>query len=145
MSPRFRRPFCNRMNAGRSTLSLSPRIFRCGDPDIGQTLDLIYEPLSRGGLFTQLDLSHIIRTAALYPKGSPTVVVEGMAMSPIEVTLSGMVMEVRLLQFRKALSPMEVTPSGMVMEVSVSQEVNAYSPIVLTLSGMVMVCRLLLP
>ncbi len=37
------------------------------------------------------------------------------------VTLSGMVMEVRLLQERKASRPMLVTLSGMVMEVRAVQ------------------------
>ena len=39
------------------------------------------------------------------------------ALSPMLVTLAGMVMEVRLLQPSNAQLPMLVTPSGMVMEV----------------------------
>ena len=41
------------------------------------------------------------------------------------VTLSGMVMEVRLLQSEKALPPMLVTLSGMVMEVRLVQPLKA--------------------
>ena len=36
-----------------------------------------------------------------------------------------MLMEVRLLQFQKALSPTEITPSGMVMEVKLLQSTKA--------------------
>ena len=40
------------------------------------------------------------------------------------VTLSGMVMEVKLVQFKKAKLPMLVTLSGMVMEVRLVQPEN---------------------
>ena len=40
----------------------------------------------------------------------------------MEVTESGMVMEVRLLQPEKAYPPMEVTESGMVTEVRLLQK-----------------------
>ena len=47
------------------------------------------------------------------------------AESPMEVTLSGMAMLVRLGQYRNASSPMEVTLSGMVMLVRLLQPWNA--------------------
>ena len=40
------------------------------------------------------------------------------ALIPIDVTLLGMVIDVRTLQFAKALSPMDVTLLGMVIDVS---------------------------
>ena len=42
------------------------------------------------------------------------------------VTLSGIVMLVRLLQYSNALSPMLVTPSGIVMLVRLLQPRNAF-------------------
>ena len=57
------------------------------------------------------------------------------------VTLSGMVMLVKEVQYSNAESPMLVTLSGMVMLVKASQERNALSPMLVTLSGMVMLVK----
>ena len=54
------------------------------------------------------------------------------ALVPMEVTLSGMVMLVRLVQPQKAPS-MEVTLSGMVMLSRLVQSEKAYSPIPVTI------------
>ena len=51
---------------------------------------------------------------------------------PMEVTLSGMVIDFRFWQPIKASSPMEVTLAGMVMEVK-PQPSKAQGPIVFTL------------
>ena len=61
---------------------------------------------------------------------------------PSEVTLLGMVIEVRLLQPSNALSPIEVTLLGIVMEVRLRQFLNAMNPIEVTPSGMVIEERL---
>ena len=53
------------------------------------------------------------------------------------VTLFGMVMEVRLVQPRKALLPMLVTLFGMVTEVRPLQPEKAEPPMLVTLPGMV--------
>ena len=50
------------------------------------------------------------------------------APNPMLVTLSGMVMPVRLLQFRKAYSPMLVTLSGMVMLVNSVLPIKRWHP-----------------
>ena len=55
----------------------------------------------------------------------------------MEVTLSGMVTEVRPLQPEKARSPMEVTLLGIITEVRPLQDWKAYWPMVVTLSVMV--------
>ena len=49
------------------------------------------------------------------------------------VTPSGILMAVRLVQFKKALLPIEVTPSGMVMVVRLRQPLKALLPIEVTL------------
>ena len=54
------------------------------------------------------------------------------------VTLLGIVIEVRELQFLKALSPMLVTLSGIVIELRNSQEPKAPSPMQFTL---LVVCK----
>jgi hypothetical protein len=59
------------------------------------------------------------------------------AISPIDVTLAGMLTLVRLVHLRNALSPIEVTPEGMVMLVRLQQSKNALSPIEVTPLGMV--------
>ena len=59
------------------------------------------------------------------------------------VTLSGMVILVRLLQLEKALYPMLVTLFGMVILVRLLQLSKAESLMLVTLSGMVMLVRLL--
>ena len=51
----------------------------------------------------------------------------------MEVTLSGMVMDVREEQYSNAQGPMEVTLSGMVMDVRKWHYENARSPIEVTL------------
>jgi len=60
---------------------------------------------------------------------------------PISVTLSGIVMFVRLLQPLKADLPMTVTLSPMVMLVRLAQKEKALSPMLVTLSGIVMLVR----
>ena len=57
---------------------------------------------------------------------------------PIDVILSGMVIEVSPPQLLNALFPIVVTLLGMVIEVSPLQLLNALFPIVVTLLGMVM-------
>ena len=52
---------------------------------------------------------------------------------PIEMTLSGMVIEVKLLQYLNASDPIEVTLSGIVMEVRLVQRMNAQLLISVTL------------
>jgi drug/metabolite transporter (DMT)-like permease len=64
------------------------------------------------------------------------------ALFPIEVTLSGMIMLVRFWHPENALSPIEVTLSGMIMLVRFWHPENALSPIEVTLEGMVMFLRL---
>ena len=54
------------------------------------------------------------------------------------VTLSGIVMLVRLLQLKKVCSPMLVTPSGIVMLVRSLQSEKASSPMLVTPFGIVM-------
>ena len=56
---------------------------------------------------------------------------------PIDVTLSGMVTDVKPLQSRKAELSIDVTLSGMVTDVKPLQPWNAEPPIDVTLSGMV--------
>jgi len=51
------------------------------------------------------------------------------------VTLSGMVMEVRLMQLAKALYPMLVMLSGMLIAVRLVQPQNASALILVTVSG----------
>ena len=63
------------------------------------------------------------------------------AYSLIPVTLSGIVMLVRLLQPRNTNLPIFVTPSGIVMLVRLLQPSNALSPISVTLFGIVMLVR----
>ena len=58
------------------------------------------------------------------------------------VTLSGMVMLVRLVHKANASPPMVVTLSGMVILVRLVQLENAATPMLVTLSGMVMLVRL---
>ena len=55
----------------------------------------------------------------------------------MEVTLFGMVMEVRPLQYRNAELPMEVTLLGIVIDVSPLQPWKAYALISVTPLGMV--------
>ena len=64
------------------------------------------------------------------------------AQLPMVVTLSGIVMLVRLLQPAKAETPMLVTQSGIVMLVRLMQEEKAITPILVTPSGIVMPVRL---
>ena len=54
------------------------------------------------------------------------------ALSRILLTLDGIVILVRLLQFLKAYSPILVTPSGIVMLVMLLQFSNAFFPILST-------------
>ena len=54
----------------------------------------------------------------------------------------GRMMEVRLLQPKKAFSPMLVTLLGMVIEVRLSQPKKAQFPMLVTLLGMVIERRL---
>ena len=61
------------------------------------------------------------------------------------VTLVGMVMLVRLLQFWNAQSPMIVTLFGMVMLVRLLQFRNAPAPMLVTVSGIFILVRLLHP
>ena len=63
------------------------------------------------------------------------------ALSPIDVTLLGIVMLVRLAQLSNALFPIEVTLSGIVMLLRLRQLLNVLSPIEVTLSGIVMPVR----
>ena len=64
------------------------------------------------------------------------------APTPIEVTLLGMLIEVRPLQPENArISPIEVTLLGMVIEVRLLQSQNALSPIEVTLLGMLIEVR----
>ena len=51
---------------------------------------------------------------------------------PMDVTLLGMVTEVRAVQDENAESPMDVTPSEMVKEVREVQDWNAEFPMVVT-------------
>ena len=55
------------------------------------------------------------------------------------------VMLVRLLQSRNALSPILVTLLGIVMLVRLLQPMNALRPMLVTLSGIVMLVRLVQP
>ena len=64
---------------------------------------------------------------------------------PILVTLAGIVMFVRLVQFSNAQPPMLVTLSGIVMLLRLTQPLNVDSPILVTLSGSVMLSRLVQP
>jgi hypothetical protein len=59
------------------------------------------------------------------------------ALSPIEFTLSGIVTDVRLLQFIKAKVPIEVNEEGKFTEINFSHPLNVFSPKVSTPSGMV--------
>ena len=62
------------------------------------------------------------------------------------VTVSGMVMDGKLLQPENVLSSILVTPSGITMgDVKLEQPLNANLPMLITLSGMVMDGRLLQP
>ena len=56
-------------------------------------------------------------------------------MEPIEVTESGIVIDVSPVQYKNALSPIEVTESGIVIDVSPEQTANAMEPIEVTESG----------
>jgi hypothetical protein len=56
---------------------------------------------------------------------------------PIDLTLPGITIEVRLLQSQNALLPMDVTLSGMVTDVKVLQFLKTFSPMALTPSGMI--------
>ena len=61
------------------------------------------------------------------------------AFSPMLVTLSGIVTEVKPVQPSNALAPMLVTLSGIVIGVKLVQSLNAFSPMLVTVSGIVMV------
>ena len=65
------------------------------------------------------------------------------AFSPMLVTLSGIVMLVKLLQLANAYAPMLVTLSGIVMLVKLLQPLKVELPILVTLSGIVMLVKLL--
>ena len=65
------------------------------------------------------------------------------AKSPIVVTLSGMVVEVRLEQAMKAQPPMLVMASGMVIEARLLHPENVQPSMLVTASGMVIEVRLL--
>ena len=60
----------------------------------------------------------------------------------MEVTLSGIVILVRLLQYSNADLPMEVTLSGIVILVRLLHKENALSPMEVTLSGIDILARL---
>ena len=60
------------------------------------------------------------------------------ALLPIDVTLFGIVIEFRDEQPINAAYPIDVTPFPMVIEDNDVQSLNAYSPIEVTLSGIVM-------
>ena len=60
------------------------------------------------------------------------------AESPMLVTLSGIVTEVKPVQPSNALAPMLVTLSGIVIGVRLVQSLNAFSPMLVTVSGIVM-------
>ena len=64
------------------------------------------------------------------------------ALPPIKVTLSGIIILVRLLQKAKAPSPIEVTPSGTFTFVKFEQPWKAPSPILVTLSGICTLVKL---
>ena len=51
-------------------------------------------------------------------------------------TLSGILTDIRLLQFSNAELPISVTPSGIIIEVGLLQSLNASFPIFVTPSGM---------
>ena len=59
------------------------------------------------------------------------------ALSPINVTLLGIVIDVKDEQSQKAPSPIEVTPFGMIMDSKDEQWQKALSPINVTLLGIV--------
>ena len=59
----------------------------------------------------------------------------------MEVTLFGMVIEVKPLQLKNASSPMEVTPVGMVIEVKPLQPLTKFSGMRRTLSPILTVVR----
>ena len=59
------------------------------------------------------------------------------AQLPIDITLLGMMMDVKPVQSRNAEPPICVTLFGMVMEVKLVQPANAMLPICVTLFGMV--------
>ena len=59
---------------------------------------------------------------------------------PIAVFLETVTV-LKLLHQENALSPIEVTLEGMVMPVRLVQPENAHSPIKVTLAGMVMLCE----
>ena len=61
------------------------------------------------------------------------------AESPMLVTLSGIVIEVKPVQPENAEPPILVTLAGIVIEVKLTLSLNAYSPIPVTVSGIVMV------
>ena len=56
---------------------------------------------------------------------------------PMEVTLAGIVTEVKPLQPKNADSPMVVMPEGIVKEVKPEHRANVQDPISVTLSGIV--------
>ena len=64
---------------------------------------------------------------------------------PILVTLLGIVILVRLVQFLKAPSPILVTPSGIVILVRLVQPLKALFPMLVTLSPIVTLVRLVQP
>lgn len=59
------------------------------------------------------------------------------ALSPMLVTLSGMSIVTRPVQFRKALYPMLFTLPGIVIDIRSGQLKKAKSPMLVTLLGMV--------
>ena len=61
------------------------------------------------------------------------------------MTLSGIVIEVRLLQLLKVDLSILVTPSGMVIEVMLTHRVKASTPMLVMLSGMEIEVRLVQP
>ena len=91
--------------------------------------------LSRESYFG-LPLSTLIDVKPLQPKK---------ALSPMDVTLLGMVRDVRPLQPEKACSPIDVTLPGMVRDVRPLQPEKACSPIDVTPPGMASDVRPLQP
>ena len=65
------------------------------------------------------------------------------AFSPMLVTLEGIVISLRLLQFRKDSSPILVTPSGIFTSARFVQPLNAPLLMTVTLEGIVISLRLL--
>ena len=67
------------------------------------------------------------------------------ALSPILVTLDGIVISVRLLQFLNAWSSILVKPSERLTLISELQPLKAREPILVTLEGNAMLCSPLHP